>query len=136
MVRFNVLFDKRTGAGLPSWWDQQGNILPWETYETSLVEAKSKIGNTHENIVILKGATIVNYLHKDFQLLWVMKTLFLERTSYSRIIYFRIAHVKLANYSNSNVDLWRKCKEWMSPQANDEDVGTSSIPGSQAAATS
>ena len=101
-----------------------------------MVEAKSKIGNTHEKTVILKGATIVNFLHKDFQLLWMMKTLFSERPSYSRITNFRMVHVKLANCPSPNVDLWRKCKEWMSPQENDADTGTSSIPGLQVTTTS
>ena len=76
VLRFNVLFDKRKRAGFPYCWDQQGNILPWETFETLMVKEKSKIGDTHEKNVILKGATIVNFLHKDFQLLWIMKTLF------------------------------------------------------------
>lgn len=109
-MEFNVLFDKRTRVGLLSFWDQHENILPWETFETLLVEAKSKIGNTHENSVILNRATIVNFMLKYFQLLWMMKTLFLETPSYSKITDFGMAHVKLANCSSPNVDLWRKCK--------------------------
>ena len=67
--KFNILFDKRISAGLPSCWDLQGNLLPWKTYETLLVKAKSKVDNTHEMTTVLKGATIVNFLNKDFKLI-------------------------------------------------------------------
>lgn len=46
--KFNILFDKRVRSGLPSCWDLQGNLLPWKTYETLLVEVKRKVDNTHE----------------------------------------------------------------------------------------
>lgn len=118
VMKFNVIFDKRTSAGLPSCWDQQGNLLSWELYETLLVEARSKISSTHEKTAVLKGATIVNYLHKEFQLLWMMKTLFIEKPRYERVTNFRIAHVKFINCPSTNADIWRKSKEWMSPQAN------------------
>jgi len=67
--KFNVLFDKRVKAGLPSCWDLQGNLMPWNTYETLMVEEKRKVDNTHERTSVLKGATIVNSLNKDFKLL-------------------------------------------------------------------
>ena len=41
VMSFDINFDKRTRAGLPSCWDQQNNFLYWERYETLLVEAKS-----------------------------------------------------------------------------------------------
>ena len=72
ILKFNTNFDKRMRVGLPSCWDQQGNFLPWESYETLLVEAKNMIDGTHENTIVLKGATIVNYLNKDFKLLWMV----------------------------------------------------------------
>lgn len=34
VMKFNTDFDKRTRTCLPSCWDQKGNLLPWETYET------------------------------------------------------------------------------------------------------
>lgn len=54
-LTFHSNFDKRTRVGFPSGWGQQGNILPWETYDTLLVEAKSKINASHEKTTILKG---------------------------------------------------------------------------------
>lgn len=68
IMKFNIYFDKRTKAGLPSCWDQLGNLIPWETYETFLVEAKRKNSSSHGKTTILKGETIVNYLHIYFQL--------------------------------------------------------------------
>lgn len=55
VMKFNTDFDKRTRVGFPSCWDQQGNLLPWETYEALLVEEKIKIGSTHERTTVLKG---------------------------------------------------------------------------------
>ena len=114
--KFSILFDKRVRVGLPSCWDLQGNLLPCKTYETLLVETKSKIDNTHEKTTVLKGATIVNYLHKDFKLLWMVQTLFTDKPTYSRIITFRITLDKPEEAPKSNVPLWRKCKEWMIEQ--------------------
>ena len=65
----------------------------------------------------MKGATIVNYLHKYFKLLWMVETLFRDKPTYSRITTFRIALGKLEGAPKSNVPLWRKCKEWMIEQA-------------------
>ena len=79
--------------------------MSWETYETLLVEEKGKIDNTHEKTTVLKGTTIVNFLHKDFQLLWMVKTLFLDKPTYTRIIYFRLEHHKLLHAPNTNVEL-------------------------------
>lgn len=113
---FNILFDKRVRARLPFCWDLQGNLLPWKTYETFPVEAKSKVDNTHERTTVLKGATIVNFLNKDFKLLWMVKTLFFDKLTYGRITTCRIAVDKLEEAPKSNVPLWRNCKEWMIEQ--------------------
>lgn len=55
-MKFNTDFDKRMRERLTSYWDQQGNMLPWENYETFLVEAISKIDSSHEKTTVLKGA--------------------------------------------------------------------------------
>ena len=60
-------------------------MLPCETYETLLVEAKSKIDSSHEKTTILKSSTIVNYFHRYFQLLWLVKTLFTKKPTYNQI---------------------------------------------------
>lgn len=66
VLRFNTNSDKRIRVGFPSCWDQEGKFIPWETYETLLVEAKSEIDISHEKTTVLKGSTIVNYLHNYF----------------------------------------------------------------------
>ena len=121
--KFNILFDKKFRTGLPSCWDLQGNLLPWKSYETLLVESKSKIDNTHEKIAVLKGETILNYLNKDFKLLWMVKTLLTEKPTYSRIKVFRMALNKLEEAAKPNVPLWRRCKEWMIEQTKDSSAG-------------
>jgi len=80
--KFNNMFDKRVRDGLLYCWDLQGNLLPWKTYETLLLETKRKADNTHENKTLLKGATVVNYLDKYFKLLWMVKTLFIYKPTY------------------------------------------------------
>lgn len=79
--KFNISFDKRVRAILPSYWDLQGNLVSWKKYETLLVEAKRKVDNTHEKTTVLKGATIVNYLNKYFKLLWMVKIMFTDKTT-------------------------------------------------------
>ena len=106
--RFNILFDKRVIARLPSCWDLQGNSLPWESYETFLVEEKIKIDGTHEKTIVLKGSTIVNYLNKDFKLIWMVKTLFIDNPTYSSVTTFRMALNKLEEAEKPNVPLWRR----------------------------
>lgn len=76
VLAFNSNFHKRTKVGFTSCWDQQGNLLPWNTYETLLVESKSKINTSHEKITILKGSTIVNHLQRDILLLSLVNNLF------------------------------------------------------------
>lgn len=121
--KFKILFVKRVKVGLPSCWDLQGNLLPWKTYETFLVEAKRKVDNTHEKATILKGAIIVNYLNKYFKLHWMVKTLFTYKPTYSRITACKIALDKLEEAPKSNVLLWRKCKEWMIEKTKDASAG-------------
>lgn len=115
VMKFNTNFDKRMRVGFPSCQDQQGNFLPWKTYETILVEAKRKIDSSQEKTTILKGSTIVNYLHKDFQMLWLIKTLFTENPSYSQMNNFRMVHTRFIKCPSSNIIVWKKCKAWMSP---------------------
>lgn len=79
VLNFNTNFDKRTRAGLLFCLHQQGNQLSWETYETLLVEAKSNISTSHEETTILKGAAILDYLHREFKFLWFIRTLFTEK---------------------------------------------------------
>jgi len=103
VLNFNTNFDKRTKAGLPSCWDQQGKLLPWETYETLLVEAKCKIGTSHEKTTVLKGATTVNYLHRDFPRLWLIRTLLLRSQLTVEFTNFRMTHTSFVKSQNSDV---------------------------------
>lgn len=113
--RFNTNFDKRIMVGFPSCWDQQGNFLPWETYETLLVEEKSNIDSSHEKTIGFKGYTIVNYLYRYFQLIWLIKTLFTEKPTYSQINDFRMTHARFVKCPSSYFIVWKSYREWMSP---------------------
>ena len=84
-----------------------------------LVEVKIKVDNTHEKTTVLKGATIVDYLNKDFKLLWMVKTLFTDKPTYGRITTCRIELEKLEEALKLNVPLWRRCKERMIEQTKD-----------------
>jgi len=79
------------------------------------VEEKIKIGSSHERIEVLKGATIVNYLQRDFQRLWLMRTLFADKPTYSRITNFRMAQTRFVKSPSSDGAMWKKCRESMSP---------------------
>ena len=124
---FNTIFDKRTRVGLSSCWDLKCNLFSQETYETMLVDEKSKIDNTHERVAVLKGTTIVNFLHKDFQLLWMVKNLFLEKPTYTRINAFRLEHHQIVHPPKTNFELQIKCRAWMFDLPED----TSTTDGTQ-----
>ena len=81
--QFDKSLDKLTRASLPSCWALGGGLLSWDSYENLLVLTKSKVDNTHEKTQVLKGATMINFLHRHFQLLWLVKTLFTERPYYN-----------------------------------------------------
>ena len=112
---FNSNFDKRTRAGLPSFWDFQGNLLPWDHYEQLLVETKSKVDSSHENTATLKGKTIVNYFQRDFQLLWLVKTLFAANPNYTEITNTRVPYNTLIHTPTTNPTLWKKCDQFLNP---------------------
>lgn len=130
-MKSNSDFDKRTRACFPSCWDQHGHLLPWETYETSVVEEKRKIGSTHERTTILKGETIVNYLQMDFKFLWLMRTLFIDKPTHRRITSFRMTHTRFVKSPSLNVAMWKKCRGWMPPTTTSAEEGPSSPPQSQ-----
>lgn len=67
---FDSKYDQRTRAGFLGCWNFQGDFLPWDTYEKELIATKRRIDSTLEKTVVLKGRTMVNFLQRDFQLLW------------------------------------------------------------------
>lgn len=109
VVAFNSKFDKRVKAGLPSCWVEQGILLSWEQYETLLVEAKSKTNSSHEKTTILKGATILNHLQRHFQLLWLVKTLFTNKPTYTKVTNLRMAYSRMPHCLVLELTLWKKC---------------------------
>ncbi len=80
---------------------------------------------------MLKGITIVNYLEMDFQLSWLMRTLFVDKPTYRKITNFMMAHSKFDKNPSPNTTIWRKCRGWMSPLVTTADVGPSSATQSQ-----
>lgn len=131
LMKFNTNFDKRTRVGLPSCWDQQGNLLPWETYETLLAEAKRRINSTHETTKMLKGETIVNYLYRDFQLLRLMRTPFIDKPPYNIITNFKMIDTRFVKSPSLDTTISKKCREWMSPTVASVEARPSSAPESQ-----
>lgn len=125
VMKFNINFDKRTRVGLPSCWDQQGNLLPQDTYESLLVQSKTKIIYTHERTIVLKGTTILNYLHRYFQLLWLMRTPFVDKKTYNMIRNFKMAHTRFFKSPSLDTTIWKKCGELMSPTTTIVEVGPS-----------
>ena len=80
--QFDKLFEKITRVGLPSCWGLGRSLFSWDYYENLLVLTKIKVDNTHEKTQVLKGATVIQFLQRHFQLLWLVKNLFAERPSY------------------------------------------------------
>lgn len=113
VVAYNSNFDQRTRAGLPSCWDFQGHILPWVHYEQLLVEAKSKADSSHKNISTLKGRTIVNYLQRDFQLLWLVKTLFMAKPNYTKLTKLRMAYNALIHTPTPDPSYGKNVTSWL-----------------------
>lgn len=88
------------------------------------MESKRKIDTSHEKTTVIKGATIVNYLHRDFQLLWLIRTMFTDQPNYSRITNFRMDHTTFFKSPSSDMTVLNKCRGWMLPTTSIE-VGSS-----------
>ena len=109
---FDKYFDKMTRVGLPSCWGAKGNLLPWSSYENLLVMTKINIDNRHEKTQVLKGEMMVNYLQRNCEILWMVKTLFSERPYYDRITAFRLEYHNLTHSSKTKVEIWKKFRSW------------------------
>ena len=107
---FDSKFDQRTRADLPICWDQQGNLLSWEQYERELVVVKRRADATHENTAILNGRIVVNYLQRDFKLLWPMKTLFVAKPDYTKLSNLQMIQCQLPDEA-----LFKKCESLITP---------------------
>jgi len=86
--------------------------MSWKFYEDRLTLAKSKANNRHEKTQILKGETVFNFLHRHFNLLWMVKTLFTGKPTHSQIVAFRIEFQSFKNSSTTQNELWKKCKKF------------------------
>lgn len=62
VVAFDLDFDGRIRARLPSCWEILGGLVRWEKYDKILVQPKSKEKSSHEKTSTLKGNTIVKYV--------------------------------------------------------------------------
>ena len=106
-----------------------------DSYEPLLVLAKIKVDNTHEKTQVLKGAKMINFLQRNFQLLWLVKTLFVERPSFNRITAFRLEYHKLVHSPKTNIEIWKKCRSWMADLPKDPLTSKKDKPASQGNAT-
>ena len=108
--QFDKLFDKISRVGFPSCWGLGGGLNSWDSYEPLLVLKKIKVDSTHEKTRVLKGAIGINFLQIHFQLLWLVKTLFVERTYFNRIAAFILEFHKLVHSPKTNIEIWKKCR--------------------------
>jgi len=92
VATFGSNLDRRIRVGLPSCWDMLGGLISWEQYHQMLVEAKRKAYSSHENTATLKGKTIVKFLTRDFQLLWLVKTLFADKPNHTKLSNLKVAY--------------------------------------------
>jgi hypothetical protein len=71
---FKDLFEELFVKGLPPFWDGKGKLYDQEEYNSRLTQCRmdhSKFENLEEN---MKGATLVEYLITDFEILNQFKT--------------------------------------------------------------
>ena len=129
--QFDNLFDKIARAGLPSCWGLRGSLLSWDSYKPLLVLEKSEVDNTHEKTQFVNGATVINFLQRHFQLLWLVKTLFAERPYFNRITTFKLEYHKLVHSPNTNIEIWKKCRAWMTYLPKDPSTSKKDKPTSQ-----
>lgn len=115
VATFNSNFDQITRERLPSCWDFQGNLLPWEQYEKLLVETKIKVDFSHEKITTLNDKTVVNYLQSYFQLLCLVKTLSIAKPKYTELTNLRMAYNALIYTPSLDPKLWQKCDQFINP---------------------
>ena len=108
--QFDKSLEKSTRAGLPSCWAIGGGILSWDSYENLLVLTKIKVDNTHEKTQVLKGEMMINFLHRHFQLLGLVKTLLTETPYYNRITALRLEYHNLIHSPGTRVEIWKKCR--------------------------
>ena len=65
-----------------------------------------------------------NFLQRNFNLLWMVKTLFTEIPTHSQIVAFRLEYHSFKNSSTTQSDIWKKCKTFSMDSAK-------GIPASQ-----
>lgn len=73
---------------------------------------KIKVDNKPEKTQVLKWETMINFLQKHFQLLWLVKTLFTEGPSYNRITAFKLEYHNLTHSPETKINIWKKCRTW------------------------
>ena len=76
---------------------------------------KSRADETHERTAILKGIIVVNYLKRDFQLLWLMKTLFFAKLDYTKLSNLKVAFQKMIQCKLLDEQLLKKCERLITP---------------------
>jgi hypothetical protein len=67
---FTNKFDNLVKTGLPTAWDDKGDILTFENYIRELFKVIENEDKFQGMIEVLKGQTIVDILIDDFCILW------------------------------------------------------------------
>lgn len=115
VAAFNAEFQRIFKAGFPNCWDFGGVLIRWEQYNQRLVETKSKVDSSHEKISTLKENIIVNYLKRDFQLLWMEMTLFRTRLNYTGLTNHKISYQWFFEAPHPAPTLWQRYEHFFNP---------------------
>ena len=57
----------------------------------------------------------MNYLQRDFQLLWLIKILFVAKPSYTKLSNLKVAFQKMIQCKLPDEELWKKCERLITP---------------------
>ena len=88
VLHFNKKITDLLSKGMPSFWDDKGNIISNEDYEVLLVQNKSEEDKFEDLDKHMKGPIIVEKLNEDFDLLaeiWLIQKN-LQNPSYTQSV--------------------------------------------------
>ena len=107
---FKDLFEELFIKGLPPFWDGKGKLYDQEEYNSSLTQCRmdhSKFENSEEN---LKGATLVEYLITNFEILNQSKKMNIGMSvmTYASCIDLEILIKEMMDYDIPSAFQWKE----------------------------
>jgi len=79
----------------------------------------------------VEGRNNFQLLAQGFPAFMVNENFFVDKLAYSRITNFRMAHTRFVKRPNSDINIWKKFREWMSHTIASANDGPSSTLESQ-----